>query len=169
MSDIGNEHTVEGIDKLKSLVKEINTCLFCTNLKTNDGATTRPMGVVHVCDEGNIWFFSEKNSEKNKEIEHDAIVQLFFAHPGKGSYMVVNGEASITINQQKIDELWTPVVSIWFKEGKNDPNVSLVKVRPTSAYFWDTDGNQMINFLKMAASVVTGKNLVSANEGEIKI
>jgi general stress protein 26 len=28
-------------------------------------------------------FFLEKNSEKNKEIEHDAAVQLFFAHPGK--------------------------------------------------------------------------------------
>lgn len=169
MSDIENNHTVEGIDKLKSLVKDINTCLFCTNLKTNDGATARPMGAVHVCDEGNIWFFSEKNSEKNKEIENDSTVQLFFAHPGKGSYMVVNGEATINTDQAKIEELWTPIVNIWFNEGKNDPNISLIKVRPTSAYFWDTDGNQMINFLKMAASVVTGTNLVGGNSGEIKI
>ncbi|SDI27670.1 General stress protein 26 [Flavobacterium omnivorum] len=169
MSDHANEYTVEGIDKLKSLVKEINTCLFCTNLKTNDGATTRPMGAVEVCDKGNIWFFSEKDSDKNKEIEQDSNVQLFFAHPGKGSYMVVNGEAIISTDREKIEELWTPVVNIWFKEGKNDPNISLIKVKPTSAYFWDNDGNQMINFLKMAASVVTGTNLVSGNEGEIKL
>ena len=71
MSDQANEHTVEGIDKLKSLVEEINTCLFCTNLKMNDGATTRPMGAVKVCDKGNIWFFSEKDSIKNKEIEQN--------------------------------------------------------------------------------------------------
>ncbi|MFV8357652.1 pyridoxamine 5'-phosphate oxidase family protein [Flavobacterium sp. XS1P32] len=169
MSDTKNEYTVEGVDKLKSLVKDINTCLFCTNLDKNDGATARPMGVVDVCDEGNIWFFSEKNSDKNKEIEHDAAVQLFFAHPGKGSYMVVNGEASINTDPAKIEELWTPIVNIWFKEGKKDPNVSLIKVKPTSAYFWDVDGNQMINFLKMAASVVTGTNLVGGNSGEIKI
>jgi general stress protein 26 len=83
--------------------------------------------------------------------------------------MVVNGEAIISTDQEKIEELWTPVVNIWFKEGKNDPNISLIKVKPTSAYFWDTEGNQMINFLKMAASVVTGTNLVSGNEGEIKL
>ena len=167
MSDQANEHTVEGIDKLKSLVEEINTCLFCTNLKTNDGATTRPMGAVKVCDQGNIWFFDQKNSDKNKEIEKDPKVQLFFAHPAKGSYMVVNGDATIVTDRQKIEELWNPMVSIWFKDGKDDPNVALIKVAPNSAYFWDTDGNQMINFLKMAASVVTGKNLVSGSEGEI--
>lgn len=169
MSDNANEHTVEGIEKLKSLVEDINTCLFCTNLKTNDGATTRPMSAVKVCNQGNIWFFSEKDSPKNKEIEQDSSVQLFFAHPGKASYMVLNGEATISTNQEKIQELWTSAVSIWFKEGRNDPNISLIKVKPSSAYFWDNDGNQMINFLKMAASVITGKNLVGGHEGEIII
>jgi general stress protein 26 len=83
--------------------------------------------------------------------------------------MVVNGEGSIVTDQEKIEELWSSVVNIWFKEGKNDPNISLIKVKPSSAYFWDTDGNQMVNFLKMAASVATGTNYVSGNKGEIKI
>jgi general stress protein 26 len=48
--------------------------------------------------------------------------------------MVVNGEASINTDPAKIEELWTPVVNIGFKEGK-DPNVSFIKVKPTSAYF----------------------------------
>ncbi|MFV8268313.1 pyridoxamine 5'-phosphate oxidase family protein [Flavobacterium sp. GT2N3] len=169
MSDITSKHTSEGIEKLKTLVDEINTCLFCTNLKTNDGATTRPMAAVKVSEEGNIWFFSEKDSDKNKEIEQNTAVQLFFAHSGIGSYMVVNGEAEITTDREMIEKLWTPVVNIWFKEGKSDPNVSLIKVIPSSAYYWDTDGNKMINFLKMAASVVTGTNLLSGNEGEITI
>ncbi|MFV8370364.1 pyridoxamine 5'-phosphate oxidase family protein [Flavobacterium sp. LB2R40] len=169
MSTTTSKHTSEGIEKLKTLVKEINTCLFCTNLKTNDGATTRPMSAVKVCEEGNIWFFSEKDSDKNKEIEQDAVVQLFFAHPGIGSYMVVNGEAKINTERENIDKLWTPVVNIWFQEGKSDPNVSLIKVIPSSAYYWDTDDSKMINFLKMAASVVTGANLLNNNEGEINI
>ena len=167
MSDKENKYMIEGIDKLKSLVKDITMCLFCTNIENNDLSTTRPMSAVHVCDQGNIWFFDQKNSDKNKEIEQDPKVQLFFAHPGKGSYMVVNGEASIVIDQQKIDELWNPIVGIWFKDGKDDPNIALIKVAPKSAYFWDTDGNQMINFLKMGVSVVTGTNLISGNQGEI--
>lgn len=169
MSHIENEPDSNDIEKLKSLVKAINTCLFCTNLASNDGSTARPMGAVHVCDQGNIWFFSEKDSDKNKEIEQDPKVQLFFAHPGKGSYMVVNGEATISTDATKIEELWTPVVNIWFKDGKKDPNISLLKVNPTSAYFWDTDDNKMIQFIKMAASVVSGKNLLDGNSGTLKI
>jgi len=169
MSNTENLNNKEGIDKLKSLVDDIMICLFCTNLKTDDGSTCRPMSAIKVCDQGNIWFFSEKDSDKNKAIASDKIVQLFFSHPAKGSYLVVNGEAEIILDKSKIEELWSPVAKIWFKEGKDDPTISIIKVKPSNAYYWDTDGNQMINLLKMIASVVTGKNLVTSNEGAIKI
>lgn len=164
--DLNNK---EAIDKLKSLVSDITVCLFCTDLKTADGATCRPMSAIKVCDQGNIWFFSEKNSDKNKAIEADKKVQLFFSHPGKSSYLVVNGDAEIISDKVKIDELWTPVAKIWFKEGKDDPTISIIKVSPGDAYYWDTDGNRMINILKMVASVATGTNLVSGNHGALKL
>jgi general stress protein 26 len=169
MSNTENLKNKEAIDKLKSLVNEIMVCLFCTDLKTDDGSTCRPMTAIKVCDQGNIWFFSEKSSDKNKAIATDKNVQLFFSHPGKSSYMVVNGEAEIILEKAKIDELWTPVAKIWFKEGKDDPNISIIKVSPTNAYYWDTDGSRMINFLKMVASVATGTNLVTGNQGALKI
>ena len=167
MSDKKNLNKNEAIDKLKSLVEDIKICLFCTDLKTDDGSTCRPMSVIKVCDQGNIWFFSEKNSDKNKAILNDKNVQLFFSHPAKSSYLVVNGEAEIILDKTKIEELWTPVAKIWFKEGKDDPNISIIKVTPTTAYYWDTDGNKMINFIKMLASIVTGTNLVNGKEGVI--
>jgi general stress protein 26 len=169
MSNTENLNNKEAIDKLKSLVEEIMVCLFCTDLKTDDGSTCRPMTAIKVCDQGNIWFFSEKNSDKNKAIATDKNVQLFFSHPAKSSYLVVNGEAVVILDKAKIEELWTPVAKIWFKEGKDDPNISIIKVTPTTAYYWDTDGNKMINILKMIASVVTGKNLVNGNQGTITV
>ena len=159
----------ESIKKLRELVEEINICLFCTNLKTDDGSTCCPMTAIKVCDQGNVWFFSEKSSDKNKAIVTDKNVQLFFSHPGKGSYLVVNGEAEIIFDKTIIEELWTPFAKIWFKEGKDDPNISVIKVKTTTAYYWDTDGNRMINLFKMLASVVTGTNLVSGKEGDLKI
>ncbi len=169
MSNTENLINKEAIDKLKSLVDEIVICLFCTNLKTDDGSTCRPMSAIKVCDQGNIWFFSEKNSDKNKDIEKDKNVQLLFSHPAKGSYLIVNGEAEIILDKAKIEELWTPVAKIWFKEGKEDPNISIIKVTPHNAYYWDTDGNRMINFFKMLASVVTGTNLVTGNQGALRV
>jgi len=169
MSNTENLNNKEAIDKLKSLVNDIMVCLFCTNLKTNDGSTCCPMSAIKVCDHGNIWFFSEQSSDKNKAILADKNVQLFFSHPAKSSYLVVNGEAEIILDKTKIEELWTPVANIWFKEGKDDPNISIIKVKPSTAYYWDTKGNRMINFLKMVASVVTGTNLIQGKEGAITI
>ena len=169
MSNTKDLNNKEAIDKLKSLVEDIMICLFCTDLKTDDGSTSRPMSAIKVCDQGNIWFFSEKDSDKNKAIANDKNVQLFFSHPAKGSYLVVNGEAEIILDKTKIEELWTPVAKIWFKEGKEDPNISIIKVTPTTAYYWDTNGNRMINFIKMVASVVTGTNLLNGEEGTITV
>ena len=169
METITNLHSKEAVVKLKHLVDEINICLFCTNLKIDDGGTCRPMGAQKVDEDGNIWFFSEVFSDKNKEIKQDKHVQLFFAHPGKSSYLVVNGEAEIIIDKNKTEELWSPLLKTWFKEGKDDPSISILKVNTKSAYYWDTDGNKMINFLKMVASVATGTTLQIGKEGAIKV
>ena len=140
-------------------------CLFCADLKTDDGFTCRPMSAIKICDQANIQFFSERDNGENNAIALDKNVQLFFLHPAKGIYLVVHGEAEIILDKSKIEELWTPVAKIWFKEGKDDPTISIIKVKPLNARYWDTDGNQMINLLKMIASVATGKNLVTGIEG----
>lgn len=167
MSGVKNMGNEEAILKLRELAEAIDICMFCTNLKTDDGASCRPMSTQKVCDEGNIWFFSNADSDKNKEIEQDKNVQLFYSHPGKDSFLIVNGVAELIFDRKKIEELWSPVLNAWFTGGKEDPNISIVKVIPTTAYYWDTDGNKMINFLKMVASAATGKNLVEGNEGTL--
>ena len=159
----------EGVEKLKELVKAINICLFSTNLKNNDGATFRPMSVQEVDADGNIWFFSGIGSEKNLEIQKDNLVQLVFSDSNKSCYMIVNGVAEIVIDHQKIEELWSPATKIWFEGGKDDPNISLIKVKTQTAFYWDTEGNKMINFFKFIASLATGSNLVKGVKGSIKV
>jgi general stress protein 26 len=138
----------EGIDKLKTLVNDINICLFCTDLKTDDGATCRPMTALEVDDEGNLWFFSPVLSQKNHTIKNDKQVQLFFAHPPKGSYLIVNGDAEISMDKEKIAALWSPEDETWFKGGEHDPNISILKVTPRNAYYWDANGDTMVGIFK---------------------
>ncbi len=169
MSTTENLKNKEAIEKLKSLVDDIKVCLFSTHIATDDGATCRPMSAIEVCDQGNIWFFSEKTSEKNRDIATDNTVRLYFSHPAKNSYLVVNGEAEIILDRTKIEELWTPAAKIWFKEGKEDSDISIIKVNTGSAYYWDTEDSRMINFLKMVTSVATGTNFISGKQGLLKV
>lgn len=159
----------EAVAKLKELAQDIDMCLFCTHVNGKDPSTVRPMSTQQVDDEGNIFFLSDKNSDKNKEVKEDSNVQLFYAHPSKNSFMVVNGEATVFYDRQVIEELWKPLLKTWFQGGKDDPNISIIKIKPSSAYYWDTKGNKMINFFKMLASVATGKTLVDAEEGKLSL
>jgi general stress protein 26 len=169
MDNTTNLKEYEGVEKLKELVDDIKICLFCTNLKGNDGEMYRPMAAQEVDNEGNIWFFSGIDSDKNRDIKDDKHVQLFFSDPSKSSYLVVNGEAEIVLDRDKVEQYWSPLVKTWFKEGKDDPNISLLKVFPKNTYYWDVNGNRMINFFKMVASVATGTNLVSSEQGTITV
>ena len=164
MSNTENLNNKAAIVKLKSLVEDIQVCFFCTNLKTEDGSTCQPMTAIKVCNQGNIWFFSDKNSHKNKTIATDNKVQLFFSHPGKSRYLIVNGDAEIIFDERKIDQLWTPIAEMWFKKGMNDPSISILKVQPTSSYYWNTDNNQMMNFMEMVEAIAAGTYQISSRE-----
>ncbi len=71
-------------------------------------------------------------------------------------------------DKDKIEQLWNPFLKTWFQDGKDDTNLSLIKVKPDTGYYWDTKGNRIINLFKMAASVVVGKDLVNGEEGKLK-
>lgn len=68
----------EEIENLKDLVEDIDICLFCTNLKTGVRLTTRLMSAQKVDEEGNLWFFSNINSNENRRIKTGKRMQLFF-------------------------------------------------------------------------------------------
>ena len=98
---------------------------------------------------GNLWFFSAVLSDKNRVIKADSQVQLYFAHPPKGNYMIVNGNAEVIMDTNKVAELWSDEQQTWFKGGKTDPNIAIIKVSPKNAYYWDTDGDRMVNIFKI--------------------
>ena len=92
MDSITNFHSKEGVEKLKHFVDDITIWLFCIYLKTCNGATSRSMGTQKVDEDKNLWFFGDIHSDKNRIIKLDKWVQLFFAHPGKNSNIVINGK-----------------------------------------------------------------------------
>ena len=169
MSEMTNLRQDEAVNKLKELAEDIDICLFCTDLERKEGSSYRPMSTKEVDEEGNIYFFSARDSGKNEAItQGDRTVQLLYSHPGKASFLIVTGTADIFYDKNKIAELWNSLDKTWFKEGKDDPNISIIRVRPEKAHYWDVQGNRMINFLKMIASVATGKTLVKGEEGSLQ-
>ena len=168
MGKTENLHNEEAIEKIQALVKDITFCMFCTKVNAMP-FQTRPMATTDVDDEGNLWFFSGKGSNKNDEVKSDDHVQLIYAKGSDSHFLSISGRAMIIDDRQKIDELWKPIVKAWFPEGKDDPDLRLIKVIPDEAYYWDTVHGKVVSLLKIATSVVTGKTMDDGVEGKISL
>jgi general stress protein 26 len=168
MSDQKDLTGKEGLEKLKSLAKEIDFCMFCTNVNELP-FSTRPMSTRDVDDEGNIWFFSRADSNKNLELKQDDQVQLLYAKPGSSEFLSVYGHADVIRDKKKAEELWSFFAKTWFNEGVDDPELTIIRVRPEQCYYWDTKHNRVVSLLGIVAGAVAGKEIDNGIEGSLKV
>lgn len=168
MGDVKNLTNTEAVKKIQELAKDAAICLFATNL-TNLPIAARPMATQKVDDEGNIWFLSSKSSEHNQDIDDDSRVQLFYSNKGSSEYLSVYGDAEIIEDKTLAKELWTPLAKTWFTEGVDDPDLTIIKVVPADAYYWDTKTNKAVSLLKIIAGAVTGKTMDDGVQGKLKV
>ncbi len=157
------------LDKLKDLAAKADNCFFCTGIKTGQQFSTRPMAVLQVDDSGNCWFMSANDSEKNSDIAADPAVQLLFKGSDHSDFMSIYGQASISQDKEKIKELWNPLIKTWFTEGIDDPRITVIRVAPSSGYYWDTKHGQIVAFAKQIVGAAIGKTLDDSVEGRLDV
>lgn len=137
-SDIPDKLTIK---KLHDIVSANSICLFATS-PVSFPLHTRPMNTQYADQNGSLWFFSNKNSVKNEDIRLDSRVQLFYVDPAIGQYVSIYGNAQILFDREKIEEFWSEYALNWFM-GKDDPQISLIKVSPENILNWDANHKKM--------------------------
>ena len=143
--------------KLRELVKDIDFCML-TTIDENGDPHSRPMSSNGDIDQqGNIWFFTAASSHKVNEVEGTPKVNLSFADPDNQRYVSITGVAQLVRDRAKIDELWRPEFKMWFPEGKDDPEVALLRIRVEKAEYWDSPSSTVAYALNFVSSLVTGE------------
>ncbi|NOT76328.1 MAG: pyridoxamine 5'-phosphate oxidase family protein [Cyclobacteriaceae bacterium] len=171
---MNNDHNNEdlsredAIDKLKELVKHNSMCMFTTKLEELP-LHSRPMSVAKVCDQGNLWFLSPGDSNKNMNISEDSRVQLFSTNASDSEFLTVYGNATISRDKKKIEELWSPLAKAWFTQGKDDPRITVIKVTPEDAHYWDTKNGKMVSLVKIVAAAAIGHTMDGGVEGSLSV
>lgn len=166
MGDTKDLTNREAIDKIRELAKG-NICLFCTY--DHNEVVSRPMDTQDVDDDGALWFMSRRSSIKNMQISQNSKVYLMYMDDSKQHYLSLSGKAEIQDDREKIRELWTLSTKAWFTEGKDDPEISLLKVTPEKGHYWDTKNGALISLIKIAAAVITGKEMDGSIQGDINV
>lgn len=156
----------QAIEKIKEIA-ENNICLFCT---TDEGkVSSRPMQTQGIDDDGTLWFFSKKESEKNLHLKKEDKVYLMYMETSKQQYLSLTGYAEVVDDHGKIEKLWNKKAKAWFSGGKNDPSLTLLKVTPELGHYWDTKNGLLISTIKIAVAALTGDHPGGIIEGEISV
>jgi general stress protein 26 len=126
------------------------------------------MNVRVMDDAGHLWFLSAQESHKNEELRRNPLVQLYFQGSKHSDFLHLTGRATVSRDQEKIDELWEPVIKTWFTEGKDDPRITVIEVEPSEGYYWDTKHGNTIAGIKMMLGAALGKTLDDSLEGRLE-
>jgi general stress protein 26 len=158
----------EAVAKLRDLTGHCPTCMFGTDLSSAPMHVC-PMHTQQVDDAGSIWFFSGLDSEHVGHIRAGSQVQLIYSNPSRYEFLTVFGNAEIVDDPAKVEELWKPVVKAWFPEGKEDPNLTLIRIEPLKAHYWDTKDGKLVVLAKMLVGAVTGRVEDGGVQGDLRV
>jgi general stress protein 26 len=156
------------VEKIKELVEKAQSCFFCTATSAAQSAT-RPMTVQEVDAAGNLWFLSANDSHKNLELASDPAVKLYFQGSPHSGFLQLDGFATVSTDKAKIKALWKPILKTWFTEGEDDSRITVIKVVPSTGYYWDNKHGDAAAGVKMMIGAALGKTLDDSIEGTVRV
>ncbi|MEZ0451608.1 pyridoxamine 5'-phosphate oxidase family protein [Sphingobacterium thalpophilum] len=159
----------EALEKLRSIVDQIDIGTLCSFNKESDYPHGVPMSRQEVDDDGSIWYICSAESETFRNIENDPKISLFYADAKNYTFLSINGTGRLSRDQARIDRYWNKMMEGWFKKGKEDPNIRLLQVTPVEAHYWDSNSNMIINLFQMLKATITGNTDDIGKEGDLNL
>ena len=146
--------TSDDTRKVADLLKDARFGLF-TTISPEGRLMSRPMAMQEVEFDGDLWFFTDRDSSVVAQVHHRPAVNVTVADSSE--WVSLNGTASVVEDAEKKRELWNKVVEAWFPNGPEDPAVCLLRVEAASAEYWDSPGGRLASAISFAKAKVTGQ------------
>ena len=106
--------------------------------------------------DGTLWFFTKKSAPKVDEVKHNLRqVNVSYSDPKKMSFVSVSGKAEFVDDKAKLKELWSAYLKVFFPQGLDDPDLTLMKVTVNYGEYWDSPSNKMVQLYAMAKAAVS--------------
>lgn len=145
----------EQLEKVRKMIGDIRIGMM-TTVNEEGRLMSRPMAAMQLDEDGSLWFFTNKSAPKVAQIEqHDRQVNVSFANVSDSDYVSISGTAEELDDRAKIDELWNPQAKAWFPKGKDDPDLTLLKVHTDMAEYWDANDSTMVRLFEQARAALT--------------
>lgn len=161
-----NPSREEAIATVARLIKDIKFAMITFQ---NDAGHlhAQPMTTRDQEFDGDLWFIASKESDLARSVAQRKAVNASYA-ADKMAFVSLYGDAELIDDQAKLDELWNDAYKAYFPEGKEDPNVQVLKITVHGAHYWESDG-KISNVFQIAKSLVTGQHPHLGESGSVKL
>ena len=145
--------STDDVARLAELLEDIDFCML-TTIDGSGQLHARPMSTQKAEFDGTLYFLTDRESHKVEDIERTPQVIVTYAKPDDHTGVSVHGTARLARDEERIEELWSPVHRAWWPEGRNDPNILVLSVDVDRADYWTSNGGKLTQLLGFAKAVV---------------
>ncbi len=85
---------------------------------------------------GAIWFFLRRDNHLIQSLSQGAKAMYCLNTKDHEVWACIAGSLYEQHDQERIDKYWNPVVAAWFPEGKDDPELTLLRLDLDDAQVW---------------------------------
>ena len=139
----------EAEDAFRDSLKKSNTGMLGLD---QPGYHAQPMTAFLDEDTGAIWFFTREDTDLAKDAAVGSGQSAMFHYGSKDQnvWACIHGTLSVHgPDREIIDRYWNPVLAAWYPEGKDDPNLTILRFEADDGRVWVNEGG----FFKFAYEI----------------
>ena len=87
-------------------------------------------------DRSPIWFFTARDTGIVQNLQRGSRAAATFASKGHDLFATMHGSLHLDNDRAVIDRLWNPFVAAWYKGGKDDPKLALLRFDAEHVEIW---------------------------------
>jgi len=134
-----------------------------------DDDLTRPM--TEQVDKGRIYFFAARSEDLFKNLDRSRRAIATYAAKGHKLFASIHGSLVEDMDRSVIDRVWNPIAASWYKDGKDDPDLVLLRFDADKADVWEAHTGSTLKAaaLKMLFNIDPGKEHQKGHRAEVEL
>lgn len=121
------------------------------------GQHMQPMAPFVEKESNSIWFYTKDDSDLVKAVRTNDRAHFCVIGKDHDYHACLSGTIDEVKSREHIEKFWSPMVSAWFDGGKDDPSLTMLRLRLDDVAIWASTDSTLRFGWEMAKANLTGK------------
>ena len=95
-----------------------------------------PMACYPDADTGDIWFFTKKGTDLVRDAGLGQSAMFIVTSKDQDFQACIGGDLREEFDRSRLEKFWNAHVAAWYPDGKDDPQLTLLRFQPSDADVW---------------------------------